>query len=163
MEREQKRLEVTQLHKTLDTAKSAVVLGFTELAADRDTLFRKQIRDHKAQYRVAKNTLLRLAAKETAFNSLSGHFKNSSAIVVTEQDAAGMVTTIHNFLKENPKVSFKGAILDGKEVTFDEFKMIAGLPSREILIGKLLYLMQYPISSIAAVLAAVEKQKEGAI
>jgi large subunit ribosomal protein L10 len=151
---------VIQLNKKFTTAKSAVVLGFVGLTADKDTVFRKQIRDNKARYQVSKNTLLRLAVKETGFESLSTHFKNVSAVATTDGDSVLMANAVNKFLKDNPKVSFKGAILDGQVVTFDEFKIIAELPSREVLISKLLYLLQYPVASIAIVLDAVRKQKE---
>ena len=160
MEREQKHAEVIQLNKKFTTAKSAVVLGFVGLTADKDTSFRKQIRDSKAKYQVSKNTLLKLAIKGTAFEGLSTHFHNVSAVATTDGDAVGMASAINNFLKDNPKVGFKGAILDGQVTAFDEFKIIAELPSREVLIGKLAYLMQYHIASIAIVLDAVRKQKE---
>ena len=162
MEREQKRTEVAQLKVTFAAAKSAVVLGFKGLTVDKDTSFRKSIRDNKAQYRVSKNTLLRLAVKETAFEGLSGHFKGATAVATTENDVVGLAKAVHTFLKDNPGVNLKGAVLDGKAVTLGEFKIIAELPSREVLIGKLLYLMQYPISGIAVALDAIRKQKEGA-
>jgi len=162
MEREQKRTEVAQLKVTFAAAKSAVVLGFKGLTVDKDTSFRKSIRDNKAQYRVSKNTLLRLAVKETAFESLSEHFKGATAVATTENDVVGLAKAVHTFLKDNPGVNLKGAVLDGKAVTLGEFKIIAELPSREVLIGKLLYLMQYPISGIAVALDAIRKQKEGA-
>jgi large subunit ribosomal protein L10 len=162
MEREQKRTEVAQLKGTFATAKSAVVLGFKGLTVDKDTTFRKQIRESKAQYRVSKNTLLRLAVKETVFEGLSEHFKGATAVATTENDVVGLAKAVHTFLKDNPGANLKGAILDGKSVTLGEFKIIAELPSREVLIGKLLYLMQYPISGIAVALEAIRKQKEGA-
>jgi large subunit ribosomal protein L10 len=162
MEREQKRTQVAQLKGTFTTAKSAVVLGFKGLTVDKDTSFRKSIRDGKAQYRVSKNTLLRLAVKETAFEGLSEHFKGATAVATTETDVVALAKAVHNFLKDNPGANLKGAILDGKAVTLGEFKIIAELPSRDVLIGKLLYLMQYPISGLAVVLDAIRKQKEGA-
>lgn len=162
MEREQKRTEVAQLKGTFTAAKSAVVLGFKGLTVDKDTSFRKQIRDSKGQYRVAKNTLFRLAVKDTAFEGLSEHFKGATAVATTGTDVVAIAKAVNNFLKDNPGASFKGAILDGKAVSASEFKVIAELPSREVLIGKLLYLMQYPISGLAVALEAVRKQKEGA-
>jgi large subunit ribosomal protein L10 len=160
MEREAKRTEVAQLKGTFTSAKSAVVLGFKGLKVDKDTTFRKNIRDSKAQYRVSKNTMLRLAVKETAFEGLSEHFKGATAVATTEFDVVAMAKAVHNFLKDNPGAELKGAILDGKAVTAGEFKIIAELPPREILIGKLLYLMQYPISGLAVALEAIRKQKE---
>ena len=162
MEREQKHAEVAQLKGTFSKATSAVVLGFKGLTVDKDTSFRKSIRESKGQYRVSKNTLLRLAVKESPFESLSEHFKGATAVATTESDVVALAKAVNNFLKDNPAASLKGAILDGKSVTAAEFKQIAELPSREVLIGKLLYLMQYPISGLAVALEAIRKQKEGA-
>jgi large subunit ribosomal protein L10 len=162
MDRETKRTEVAQLKGTFTAAKSAVVLEFNGLTVDKDTAFRKNIRDSRAQYRVSKNTLLRLAVKETPFESLTAHFKGATAVATTENDVVALAKAVDTFLKDNPAATFKGAILDGKTVSVAEFKAIAELPSREVLIGKLLYLMQYPISGIAIALEAIRKQKEGA-
>ena len=162
MEREQKRTEVAQLQGTFATAKSAVVLGFKGLTVDKDTTFRKNIRDGKASYRVSKNTLLRIAVKETAFEGLSPFFKGATAVATTENDVVALAKAVHTFLKDNPGASLKGAILDGKAVTSSEFQLIAELPSREVLISKLLYLMTYPISGLAVALGAICKQKEAA-
>ncbi len=162
MEREQKHQEVALLKGTFSSAKSAVVLGFKGLTVVKDTAFRKGIRESKAQYRVSKNTLLRLAVKETAFEVLTGHFKGSTAVATSQGDIVALAKAVHTFLKDNPAASFKGAILDGKAVTIQEFQAIAELPSRDILIGKLLYLMQYPISGLAIALDQIRQQKEGA-
>jgi large subunit ribosomal protein L10 len=83
-------------------------------------------------------------------------------VATTENDVVALAKAVHLFLKDNPAASFKGAILDGKTVTVKEFQTIAELPSREVLIGKLLYLMQYPISGLAIALEQIRKQKEGA-
>ncbi|HLO69066.1 MAG TPA: 50S ribosomal protein L10 [Holophaga sp.] len=160
MEREQKRTEVAQLKGTFSTAKSAVVLGFKGLTVDKDTAFRKSVREGKGQYRVSKNTLLRIAVKESMFEGLSEHFKGATAVATTEGDVVALAKAVNNFLKDNPAANLKGAILDGRPVTAAEFKAIAELPSREVLIGKLLYLMQYPISGLAVALEAIRKQKE---
>jgi len=162
MDRDQKRNEVAELKGTFSAAKSAVVLEFKGLTVDKDTTFRKSIREGQGQYRVAKNTLLRLAVKETAFESLTPHFKGSTAVATTENDVVSLAKAVNTFLKDNPAASFKGAILDGQQVSVQEFKTIAELPSREVLIGKLLYLMQYPISGLAIALDQIRKQKEGA-
>jgi len=162
MEREQKRNEVAQLKGTFTSATSAVVLGFKGLKVDKDTAFRKSVREGKGQYRVAKNTLLRLAVKETAFEALAEQFKGATAVATTTTDVVALAKAVNTFLKDNPSAKLKGAILDGKSVTAIEFKAIAELPSRDVLIGKLLYLMQYPISGLAVALEAVRKQKEGA-
>ena len=162
MEREQKHQEVSLLQGTFTSAKSAVVLGFKGLTVVKDTAFRKSIRDSKAHYRVSKNTLLRLAVKETPFEVLTPHFKGSTAVATSEGDIVSLAKAVSVFLKDNPAASFKGAILDGKTVTIQEFQAIAELPSRDVLISKLLFLMQYPVSGLAIALDQIRQQKEGA-
>lgn len=162
MEREQKHQEVTLLKGTFTSAKSAVVLGFKGLTVVKDTAFRKSIRESRAQYRVSKNTLLRLAVKETPFEVLTQHFKGSTAVATSEGDIVALAKAVNTFLKDNPAASFKGAILDGKAVSVQEFQAIAELPSRDVLISKLLYLMQYPVSGLAIALDQIRQQKEGA-
>jgi large subunit ribosomal protein L10 len=160
MDRDQKRNEVAELKQTFDGASTAVVLEFKGLSVVKDTAFRKSIRDSRGQYRVAKNTLLRLAVKETPFESLSGQFRGNSAVATTHEDIIGLAKAIQTFLKDNPAATLKAAIMDGKAVTPAEFQAIAELPSRETLIGKLLFLMQYPIQGLVIALDAIRKQKE---
>lgn len=161
MDRQQKQNQVAELKQTFTGVNTAVVLEFKGLRVDKDTAFRKSIRESKGQYRVAKNTLLRLAVKETPFESLGAQFKGNSAVATTREDIVSLAKAVQTFLKDNPAASFKAAIMDGKSVTPAEFQAIAELPSREALIGKLLFLMQYPIQGLAVALDAIRKQKEG--
>ncbi|MDR2698012.1 MAG: 50S ribosomal protein L10 [Holophagales bacterium] len=162
MDRIQKQNEIKELKGAFASSKSAVVLEFKGLKVDKDTVLRRTLRENKAQYRVSKNTLLRLAVKETDFEPLDVHFKGATAVATSNGDVVGLAKTIYNFLKENPTVTFKGAILDGQPISVKDFQAIAELPSRETLIGKLLYLMQYPISGLAVALDQIRQKKEEA-
>jgi large subunit ribosomal protein L10 len=161
MEKNQKFAEVAVLKETFSTATSAVVIEFKGLVVDKDTAFRKSVRESKAQYRVSKNTLLRLAVKDTSFEALGGSFKGSSAIATTTTDVVAMAKAINGFLKDNPAATFKAGVMDGKLFDAKQLQVLAELPSRDVLIAKLLYLMQYPISGLAVVLDGIRKQKAG--
>lgn len=160
MERNHKTAEVAELKGTFVSATTAVVLEFRGLTVEKDTTFRKNIRDGKGQYRVAKNTMLRLAVKETAFEGLADHFKGASAVASTQGDVIALAKAIATFLKENPTATFKAGVMDGKSISAKELQVLAELPSRDVLIAKLLYLMQYPISGLAVALDQIRKQKE---
>ncbi len=162
MEKNKKIAHVAELKNAFSTATTAVVMEFKGLKVDKDTAFRKSIRDSQSQYRVSKNTLLRLAVKGTAFESFEGQFQGASAVATTHKDAIALAKAVQGFLKDNPAVTFKAAIMDGKPLSATELQAIAELPSRDVLIGKLLYLMQYPISGLAIVLDGIRQQKEGA-
>ena len=161
MEKNQKIAEIAVLKETFTTATSAIVIQFKGLAVGKDTAFRKSIRDSKAQYRVSKNTLLRLAVKGTSFAELGDAFRGASAIATTHDDVVALAKAINGFLKDNPAASFKAGIMDGKPVSALQLQTLAELPSRDVLIAKLLYLMQYPISGLAVVLEGIRKQKAG--
>ena len=161
MEKNQKIAEVAVLKETFASATSAVVIEFKGLVVEKDTAFRKTVRESKAQYRVSKNTLLRLAVKDTSFEALGGSFKGSSAIATTTTDVVAMAKAINGFLKDNPAATFKAGVMDGKLFDAKQLQVLAELPSRDVLIAKLLYLMQYPISGLAVVLDGIRKQKAG--
>jgi large subunit ribosomal protein L10 len=161
MEKTQKFAEVAELKNTFSTATSAVVIEFKGLVVEKDTAFRKSVRESKAQYRVSKNTLLRLAVKDTSFAALGDSFKGSSAIATTSADVIALAKAVNGFLKDNPAATFKAGIMDGKLINAQELRVLAELPSREVLISKLLYLMMYPISGITVVLDGIRKQKAG--
>ncbi len=161
MEKTQKIAEVAELKDAFAVATSAVVIEFKGLAVEKDTAFRKSVRESKAQYRVSKNTLLRLAVKETPFEPLGGAFKGASAVATTHEDVIALAKAINGFLKDNPAAQFKAGIMDGRQISMKELQALAELPSREVLIAKLLYLMQYPISGLAVALDGIRKQKAG--
>ena len=161
MEKNKKIAEVAVLKETFTSATSAVVIEFKGLVVGKDTAFRKSVRESKAQYRVSKNTLLRLAVKDTSFEALGGSFKGSSAIATTTTDVVAMAKAINSFLKDNPAATFKAGVMDGKMIDAKQLQVLADLPSRDVLIAKLLYLMTYPISGLAVALEGIRKQKAG--
>ena len=161
MEKNQKIAEVAELKEAFSAATSAVVIEFKGLVVEKDTAFRKSVRESKAQYRVSKNTLLRLAVKDTTFEALGTAFKGASAVATTHEDVIAMAKAVNGFLKDNPAASFKAGIIDGKAIDAKQLQALAELPSREVLIAKLLYLMKYPISGLAVALEGIRKQKAG--
>jgi large subunit ribosomal protein L10 len=161
MEKNKKIAEVAELKETFTSATSAVVIEFKGLVVGKDTTFRKTIRESKAQYRVSKNTLLRLAVKDTSFEALGGSFKGASAVATTSDDVVALAKAVNGFLKDNPAASFKAGIMDGKLINAQQLQVLADLPSRDVLIAKLLYLMTYPISGLAVALEGIRKQKAG--
>ena len=161
MEKNQKIAEVAELKETFASATSAVVIEFKGLVVEKDTAFRKSVRESRAQYRVSKNTLLRLAVKDTSFEALGDSFKGSSAIATTSADVIALAKAVNGFLKDNPAATFKAGVMDGKLIDAKQLQALAELPSREVLIAKLLYLMQYPISGLAVALDGIRKQKAG--
>ena len=156
--REQKQRDLEALTEQLSNSKSAVVVSFTNLTVNKDQEIRNQLREAGAKYQVVKNTLARLAVKGTPYEEATEHFKGVTAIAWTSDEPVDLSKAVSKFIKENDKIfTFKTGIVEGKVVDFDKIKEIANLPSKDELIGKLLYLLNAPAQRLATVLSAIPR------
>lgn len=112
------------------------------------------MREAGAQFKVTKNTLARLALKDTEYEALADSFTGPTAIAVSE-DPVAAAKAAAKFAKENEKlVLLAGAMSGGQVLDADGVKALASLPSLDELRGKLVGLLQAPAGKIAQVLQA---------
>ena len=152
MNRNEKAEAISELTDNIGTATNAFVLDFKGITVPQVTELRKQVRESGSNYVVIKNTLALIAVKETPLTKLSNHFSGMTAVAYNTTDPVALAKVLTKFAKDVPTVQFKGAMLGGQVVAANEIQNIANLPSREELLGKLLYLMQHPIRGLAVVL-----------
>ena len=156
--KEQKQKDLKALTEELNDSKTAMVLSFTNLTVDKDQEFRKQVREAGAKYQVVKNTIARLAVEGTPYENAKEHLTGVSAIAWTSDEPVNLSKAVSDFIKDNSQFfSFKTGIVEGKTVDFDQVKSIASLPSKEELVGKLLFLLNAPAQRLATVLNAVPR------
>lgn len=156
--RAQKQENLNALTEKFQNSKSAMVVGFNKLTVAKDQEFRNQLREAGAQYQVVKNTLARIAVKETPFEGMTEHFRGVTAVAWTENDAVVLSKTVSKFVKDNGEVfSFKVGVVDGKVVDIKQVEAIASLPSKEELISKLLFVLNAQAQRIATVINAVPR------
>ncbi len=153
-----KKEDLVALTEQLKNSKSAMVLSFSKLTVARDQEFRNELRETGANYGVVKNTLARLAVKGTPFEEATEHFTGVTSVAWTSDEPVALSKVISKYLKEHAQIfEFKTGIVEGRVVSFDEVKNIASLPSKEELIGKLLYLLNAPAQRFATVLNAIPR------
>ena len=173
---EKKKAIVAELKDKLTGCKGAVLASYRGLTVAQDTALRVELRKAGVNYHVVKNTMTRIAATEAGMEELVAHLEGTTALAVSAEDAVAPAKVISEFIKKNNLaeqgiLTVKAGIVEGKVVGADEVKAIASLPSREVLIGKLLGSFQAPVSntvgvmgamvrSIVTVLDAIRKQKE---
>ena len=104
--------------------------------------------------------MIRLAAKGTAFETLDSSLEGPTAIAVSKEDATAPARILHNFSKTAPKLELKAGVVDGVTYDQDGIKLIATIPSRDELIGRLLGSIQSPITNFARVLNQIAESKE---
>ncbi|MEG0687685.1 MAG: 50S ribosomal protein L10 [Hungatella sp.] len=157
---ELKQPVVTEISELLDGAKTAVVVDYRGLTVDQDTALRKQLREAGVTYKVYKNTMIRFAAKGTVFEALEPHLEGPTALAVSKEDATAPARILAAFAKKADALQLKGGVVDGTYYDEKGIQVIATIPSREELIGKLLGSIQSPITNFARVLSQIAESKE---
>lgn len=138
-------------------APNAFLLGFKGISVPEVTELRAKVREGGAQYQVVKNTLALRATAGKALAELSEHFEGPTAVAYTDGDAVTLAKALTDFAKEVPAIEFKGGVVDSRPVAAEDIKEIAGLPSREELLAKLLFLLQSPVTRLARGLNAITR------
>lgn len=157
MDRRTKELVATELHEKLKVTKMAVFANFSGLSVGKVTELRNSLRKSDAELKVVKNTLLKIASKGTPFSVLEEHFKGPLAITLNHGDIVQSTKILVEFAKKNAAIEIKGGMLDGKFLTKEQLGALAELPSREVLLGKLLSIFVTVQTSLVNVLSAVPR------
>ena len=151
---------VKEIAELLDGAQAAVVVDYRGISAEQDTRLRKELREAGVTYKVYKNTMIRIAAKGTPFETLDSSLEGPTAIAVSKEDATAPARILYNFSKTAPDLELKAGVVDGVTYDQDGIKVIATIPSRDELIGRLLGSIQSPITNFARVLNQIAERKE---
>jgi len=163
---------VEELHAAWSESTAGVVAQYRGLTVSEMGDLRRRLHDADVSLQVVKNTLARRAAEGTDFKAAAELFTGPVAIAYGK-DPVGMAKAIADFAKEHKALEVRGGVLDGKMMDVSGVKALASLPSREVLIAKMLGSMQSPISgfvrtlaevpaSFVRTLAAIRDQKETA-
>ncbi len=157
---ELKKPIVDEISELLNGAATAVVVDYRGLTVAEDTELRKQLREAGVVYKVYKNTMINFAIKDTEFADLAQHLEGPTAIAVCKDDATAAARILAKFAKTAEALEIKGGVVDG--VYYDQagIEKIASIPSREVLLSKLLGSMQSPITNFARVIKQIAEKDE---
>ena len=154
---------VEEISAGIKDAKSVVLVDYRGLTVEQDTKLRKELRENGVTYKVYKNTMMNFAFKGTDFEGLAPYLEGPSAIAYSSEDATAPARILCNFAKTAEKLEVKGGVVEGTVYDAAGIKAVSAIPSREILLGRLLGSMQSPITNMARVLNQIaEKNGENA-
>ncbi|MGN6715200.1 LSU ribosomal protein L10P [Anaerocolumna jejuensis DSM 15929] len=152
---------IDEIKSHVDQAKAIVAVDYRGLTVEEDTKLRKQLREAGVVYKVYKNTLLKRAFEGTVYESLAKHLEGPTAVAFGIEDATAPARIINEVIKTSPKLEFKAGVVEGTYYDEKGIQIIATIPSREVLVSKLLGSLQSPITNFARVLKQIaEKQSE---
>lgn len=158
MDRNQKEQSVEALRISLTEAKAVFVADFKGLPMSSLGELRLKVRAVDGQFQVAKNTLIKIAAKDTQAESISEHMTGNNALGFTDGDVAALAKSLMDFARQNDKLVIKGGVLGDKPINAEGIKALASLPSREVLLATMLGAMQAVPGGLVRVLAAVPQK-----
>ena len=157
MNKQSKEQVVAEFAEKLKVAKAAFLADYRGLNVDQTNALRRKLKEAGVEYRVVKNTLLRLAAKGTDTACLEEHLSGPTAIALAIDDPVAPAKALVEFAKQNAVFELKAGMLNGKLIGPGDIKALAELPSREELIAKMLGSMSAPATNFVGVLAAIPR------
>lgn len=157
MNRDNKEQVVAELAEKLASAKATFLADYRGLNVEQLNKLRSELRGAGVEYRVVKNTLLRLAAQGTGAAALDPFLEGPTAIAIAGQDPVAPAKILSDFAKANAKFELKGGALEGKALSVEDVKALAELPSREQLLAMMLGSLNAPASNFVGVLAAIPR------
>ena len=161
MNRTEKASLASELKEKFSKAQVAIFADYKGLNANQADDLRKQLRAQKAEVLVLKNNVARLLTKDGAMGadaqSVMDSLVGPTLVAFAYGDPAGAAKIIHKFSKDNEALKLKDSIMGLKKVTAAGVEELAQLPSKEVLLAKLLGTLNAPITNFAGVLAAVPR------
>ena len=151
---------VEEIKESIKDAKSVVLVDYRGLTVEQDTKFRKAMRESDVIYKVYKNTMVKRAIEGTEFEALKDDLEGPTAVAISKTDATAPARIVAQFAKENPVLELKTGVVEGTYYDNAGIKTIATIPSRDVLISKLLGSMQSPIANFARVIKQIAEAKE---
>ena len=143
--------DITARLKATSTAVLADDRGMT-VGQMRD--LRSKLRDRGVEMIVVKNSLARRAAKAAGYEPLSGELAGPIAMLFAADDVSAPARILNDYIRANRKMVIKAGLLEGQVIKADAVTELADLPSREVLLSRLLGAMQAPLGNLASVLQA---------
>ncbi|MCR5743152.1 MAG: 50S ribosomal protein L10 [Lachnospiraceae bacterium] len=151
---------IDEIKANLDGAKAVVVADYRGLTVAQDTELRKKLREAGVVYKVYKNTYVKRAIEGTEFAELAGQLDGPSAFAFAKDDATAPARVLAEFGKTAETLQLKCGVVDGTYYDEKGIKLIATIPSREVLLGKLLGSIQSPIANFARVIKQIAEKNE---
>jgi large subunit ribosomal protein L10 len=152
MNKREKALEIESLKEILKDAPPTFVLAYRGLTVNQVAALRKKVHATASRYRVVKNRLALRVLQETPLKPLAPHLKGPTAIAFSSKDPASLAKVLEEFGKENQALQVKAGFVDGRLVDPQAVKALAALPPRDVLISRLLSVLNGPMVRLLTVL-----------
>ena len=153
--KEDKNKDVESLRRDLADLKNLFVTGYEKLRVDQDFELRKTVRAAGGQYRVVKNNLAEIASEGTAAAQVLKGLRGMTSMAYTKTDPVALAKALTAYAKANPSFTFKAGLVEGRAIDITAITELANMPAKEVVLAKLLYLINAPAQRLVTAMNAV--------
>lgn len=157
MNRTEKSNEVSKLKQRFEKAKAMFFADYRGLTVAEVTELRQKLYAQQSAMKVVKNRLAKLAFKDLKVEGMDPFLKGPTAIASSDVDAVVPAKILVDFAKAHEKLQLRAGYMDGIVLDVKNIIALAKLPSREVLLSKMLGSLQAPATNLVNVLAAVPR------
>ena len=160
---EQKQAIVADLAEQLKNSPAGVVVNYQGITVDADTKMRKALREAGVKYMVMKNSLTGRACDEVGLGDMKQYLSGMTAIAIGTTDPVAPAKVLKEYAEKVESFQILAGYLDGAVVDAETVNKLADIPSKEVLLAKLLGSIKSPLYNFAyAIQAIIDKDGESA-
>jgi len=152
--KEDKQKDVDALRQDLARLQNLFVTGYEKMRVDQDFELRKVIRGAGGKYRVVKNNLAEKASEGTPSEQVLKGLRGMTSMAYTSNDPVALAKALTAYAKANPSFTFKAGIVEGRAIDVKAINDLAAMPAREVILAKLLYLINAPAQRLLTAMNA---------
>ncbi|MCX6731421.1 MAG: 50S ribosomal protein L10 [Candidatus Parcubacteria bacterium] len=155
----QKKQEILKdLETGLKKAKIIIFVNFHGLNVAASHKLRKLLREIGVKYLVVKKTLVKKALEAVKFEGEMPEMEGELALAYSENDPLASAKALEDFAKKNKTIKLVGGVFENNYLNSEKIIALASIPSREILLGKLVYVINSPIQRLVVALNSIAKK-----
>ena len=153
--KEAKAQIIDELEKDFAECNVGILLDYRGIPTPEMNTLRRKLQESGNKYRVVKNTLARFAAEKTGKKEVVGSLKGPMAIAFGYSDISGTARILTDYVRDSKvTLSITGGFLGNRLLTAADVQTLATLPSRDVLLARVLGQMNAPITALASALAS---------
>jgi len=149
----QKAAQIEELADRLSRSQLTIIADYRGLSVDALQGFRARLRPMEAEFKIAKNTLTRIAAEQVGIEGLEPQLEGPTAIMFAYGDVVAPAKAVSDFVRTSRIMQVRAGVMNNQVITPADVEAISSLPPREELLGKLVGLLASPMTRTAGVLS----------
>ena len=145
---------VSRVRNGIEENSSVFLLNYNKVAAVNIAELRKRLKEEGADVYVSRNSLARLALRDSKYNEIVKKIEEQTAFVLSNSEADSIAKRLIKFINEHKNIKVSGGLLKGRVLSAADVNVLSELPSKNVLLSMLLSVIQSPLIRLAGALNA---------